>query len=170
MTLRDLINWEKSLDIPVIKGKIGSPSLSRLQEEVNRIFDHFSKGMEVYMTEWSGREKGSSLLAVDLIEEEDSFVVKAELPGIAPEAVDISITKDSLIIRGERKEEKEETEKNYIRRETSYGSFFRQMSLPQTALTDNAEASFKNGILTIKIPKKAEAIQKPRKLAIKKAA
>ena len=92
------------------------------------------------------------------------------MPGIDPECVDISITKDYLIIKGEKEEEKEEKDKNYIRRESSYGSFFRQIPLPETARADDAEATFKNGVLTVLIPKKAEAVLKPRKLQIKKAA
>lgn len=168
MTLRDLVNWEKSFSIPVLKGNNGDPFL-RLQEEMNQLFDHLYKNTGMYATSWS--KSGTSFApATNVIENEKQFKIEAELPGISPENLDISITKESLIIKGERKEEKKEENENYLHHETSYGSFYRQLPLPQTADTEKAEASFKNGILTIEISKKADAAHKPRKLEIKKAA
>jgi len=105
-----------------------------------------------------------------VIENKNHFRVEAELPGLDLENLDVSITKESLVIKGEKKEEKKEEDENYLRHETSYDSFYRQLPLPQTADSDKAEASFKNGVLTIKIQKKADAIHKPRKLEIKKVA
>ena len=96
--------------------------------------------------------------------------MKAELAGMQPEDVEVNVTDGFLTIKGEKKEEKEEKDENYLRRETSYGSFQRTIALPETANTEKAEATFRNGVLSIEVPKKAEAVQKPKKLQIKKAA
>ncbi|MCK5518193.1 MAG: Hsp20/alpha crystallin family protein [Alphaproteobacteria bacterium] len=167
MTLHDLMNWEKAFSVPVLKSNTSNPFLM-LQKEMNQLFDHLSKGVEVYTTDWD--KKGISTPAVNVIENKNHFRVEAELPGLDPENLDVSITKESLVIKGEKKEEKKEEDENYLRHETSYDSFYRHLPLPQTADSNKAEASFKNGVLTIKIQKKADAIHKPRKLEIKKAA
>jgi HSP20 family protein len=136
---------------------------------MNRLFEHLYKGSEVYLTKWD-KEFRSTAPAINIIENGDSFRIDAELPGIPPEGVDVSVGSGFLTIKGEKKEEKEEKDENYIRRESSYGSFYRQISLPETANCDKAEASFKNGVLTVKVPKKAGAIQQTKKLQIKKVA
>jgi HSP20 family protein len=165
------MNWERPFGINVRKnsGQQLIPSFSALQDEMNRLFEHFYKGSELYLTKW---EKEMSLMApaINVIENGDSFRVEAELPGIPPEAVEVSVTSGYLIVKGEKKEEKEEKDVNYIRHESSYGSFYRQVALPETANFDKAEASFKNGILTVKVPKKAEAVVQPKILQIKKVA
>ncbi|MBI3440874.1 MAG: Hsp20/alpha crystallin family protein [Proteobacteria bacterium] len=169
MTLRDLMSWERPFGIPVRQKGQPVPSFASLQEELNRFLEHMYRGSEVYLTRWD-RELADMMPALNVVDGSDSFRVDVELPGMSPESVDVSVTGNTLTIRGERKEEKEEKEENYIRRETSSGSFYRQVTLPDTANSDGAEASFKNGILTIKVPKKAEAVQPPKKLQIKKAA
>jgi HSP20 family protein len=163
------MNWERPFGIPVRQGASLMPSIASLQEEMNRLFEHFYKGSEVYLTNWDKGLPGT-VPAVNIIENGDSFRVEAELPGIPPESVDVSVSSGFLTIKGEKKEEKEEKDENYIRRESSYGSFCRQIALPETANSDKAEATFKNGILTVKMPKKAGAIQQTKKLQIKKVA
>lgn len=167
MTLRDLVNWDRPFSIPVLRRNFGQ-SINDLQEEMNRLFEHFSRGADVYLTDWS--KTGVAAPAVNIIENGDSFRVEAALPGMAPEAVEVSVSGNFLTLKGEKKEEKTEEEENYIRCESSFGSFHRQIALPETANCDKAEASFKNGILTIRVPKKAEAVQPAKKLQIKKAA
>jgi HSP20 family protein len=164
------MNWERPFGIAVHKGgQQLIPSFTALQLEMNRLFENFYKGPELYLGE---REKGASLMSpvVNIIESGDSFRVEAELPGIAPEHVEVSVTSGYLTIKGEKKEETGESGENYIRYESSCGSFYRQIGLPETAAFDKAEASFKNGILTVKVPKKAEAVLQIKKLQIKKAA
>ena len=169
MTLRDLMNWERPFGIPVQQGGSLMPSFASLQEEMNRLFEHLYKGTEMYMPKWD-KEKFVTTPSVNVIESGSSFRVETELPGIPPESVEVSVSGGYLTIRGEKKEDKEEKDEHYIRRESFYGSFYRQVALPETANSDKAEASFKNGILTVTVPKKAEAVQQPRKLQIKKAA
>jgi HSP20 family protein len=89
-----------------------------------------------------------------------------------PKNVEVEITDGFLTIKGQREEKKEEKDKegSYLRREMSFGSFLRTVALPETADFDKAEASFRNGILTITVKKKAAAIAKPKKVAVKQAA
>ena len=108
--------------------------------------------------------------AVDVIENEKDFQVRVEIPGYDPEKVDVSVRDGFLTIRGERCSDKDSKDDNYLRHETSCGSFERTLALPETAHPDKAEASFKNGMLYIAVPKKAEALQKPRKIEVKKVA
>ncbi len=104
-------------------------------------------------------------LAVDLYETKDHVVVQAALPGIKPEQVDVTITGNTLTIRGEQKEEKETKEAEYIRRERRTGSFTRSVALPEGLDASKAEAEFENGVLTLRVPK-SEA-SKPKTVKVK---
>jgi len=109
--------------------------------------------------------------AVDVFEKEDKFVVKAELPGMKEENIDVSVVGDTLAIRGEKKTEAEIKEEDYYRCERSYGSFYRSIPLPSTVDADKIEASFEDGVLEVVLPKSANV--KPKKVAVaakKKAA
>lgn len=167
MTLRELVHWDRPFNIPVRQRNRLGRSLMSLQEDMNSLFQSFfgESGMPVWPS--SGYE---SFPSIDIIENDKDFRIKAELAGMNPEDVEVSVTDGFLMIKGEKKEEKEEKGENYLRRESSFGSFQRTVALPETADTANAEASFKNGILSIDVPKKAEAIEKPKKLQIKKTA
>ena len=108
---------------------------------------------------------GAAGLALDMYETKDEVVVKAALPGIKPEEVEVSITGYALTIKGESKEENEVKEKDYIRKERRYGSFARSVTLPSGLKTDKAEATFEDGVLTLKIPKSEEV--KPKTIKVK---
>lgn len=170
MSIRELVHWSRPLGISVRRKADSWGSLSALQDEMNNFFDRLYSGLNVRLTDWDG----SDVPAVNIKENEKSFSVKAELPGIDPKDVDVEVTDGFLTIRGRRSEEKEEKEEekdySYIRREISEGYFQRTIALPETADCDRADASFKNGILAVSVPKKPEALQKPKKLQIKKAA
>jgi HSP20 family protein len=137
-----------------------------LRDEMNRIFQDMW-GDDSMPTMFGG---GASFPAVDIIESDKDIKVKAELLGMDPENVDVSINDGCLIIQGERKDERKEEDKqnNYLRREISYGSFCRSIALPDAANIEDAHASFENGILNVDIPKKAESLGKSRKLQITK--
>ena len=94
---------------------------------------------------------------VDLYEEKDDIVVKAELPGMAKENIEVKLTDHTLSIKGEKKKEEEIKEENYFRAERSYGSFLRTLELPKDVHGDKVKASFKNGILEVRLPKTEEA-------------
>jgi HSP20 family protein len=103
--------------------------------------------------------------SLDVYEEEDSVVVKAELPGMKKEDVEVNLAGETLTIKGEKKDEKEVKEDNYYRRERSYGSFLRSVGLPCEVKSDEIKASFKDGVLEIRMPKTEEA--KKKSVAVK---
>jgi HSP20 family protein len=103
--------------------------------------------------------------SLDVYETQNEVVVKAALPGIKPEDVDITLTGEMLTITGETKEETEQKDKNYFRRERRYGSFSRSVALPEGLEGDKAEAKFENGVLTLSIQKSEQV--KPKKIQVK---
>jgi HSP20 family protein len=104
-------------------------------------------------------------LAIDMYETKDEVIVKAALPGVKPDETQVTITGDTFTIRGVSKEEKEIKEENYIRKERHFGSFARAVTLPAGLHADKAEATFEDGVLTLKIPKAEEA--KPKTIKVK---
>lgn len=103
-------------------------------------------------------------LALDVAEKEDGFVVKASVPGINPDDLDISLTNDVLTIRGEVKSDNEVEEGAYHLRERRFGSFMRSVTLPVPVQSDKVDAAYENGVLTLTLPKAEEV--RPRKIAI----
>ena len=103
--------------------------------------------------------------ALEMYEKDNNFVVKAELPGVKKDDVDVSITGDTLTIRGQKKASKEVKEEDYYRCESHYGSFSRSITLPASVDAKKIEASYENGILEIHVPKAKEAV--PTKVEIK---
>jgi len=98
-------------------------------------------------------ELGGGIIPVDMYQTANAIVIKAALPGIKSDEVDVSITGDTLNIKAERKEDKEIQEKDYIRKENRYGVVARSITLPVEVQPDKAEASFDNGVLTLSLPK-----------------
>jgi HSP20 family protein len=109
-------------------------------------------------------ETGEWAPAIDMYEKDDKYMVKAELPGMKEEDVDVSVVGDRLTIKGEKKAETEIKEENYYRSERSYGSFFRSIDLPSDADPDKVEASYEDGVLEVAIPKTAGV--KPKKVTV----
>ena len=105
---------------------------------------------------------------VDIYETEDAIVLKAELPGVDPKDVEVRVEDNTLFLKGERKFEKEVKEQNYHRVERSYGSFARSFSLPNSISTDKVKAEFKDGMLTLTMPKREEAKPKTIKIDVTK--
>jgi HSP20 family protein len=103
---------------------------------------------------------------VDIFEEGSDVVVKAELPGMRKEDIDVKLTDNTVTISGEKKKEEKVEKKNYSRIERSYGSFTRAFSLPSEVQTDKAKAQFKDGILEIRVSKTEEAKKKEREVMI----
>ena len=110
-------------------------------------------------------ELGAWELTVDMYQTADDVVVKASLPGVKTEEVDISITGDTLTIKGEHKEEQEVKQEDYLYKERRYGVFSRSLQIPAQVKSDKAEAVFENGVLTLTLPK-AEEI-KPKQIKVK---
>ena len=132
-------------------------SASGLESQVGRIFNElFDRSQESNLTSWAP--------AVDIFENEHELVVKADLPDVKPEELDIRVENNILTIRGERKFEKKVDEKNYLRVERSYGSFARSFALANTVNSEAIKADYKDGVLTLTIPKREEA--KPKQIKV----
>jgi HSP20 family protein len=104
---------------------------------------------------------------VDVSEDDNAYEITAEMPGVEEKDVDITVKDDRLTLRGEKKSEKEEKKKDYHMTERSYGSFERSFTLPTDVNADKIKADFAKGVLTLTLPKTAEAKAKERKIAIK---
>jgi HSP20 family protein len=134
--------------------------LRGLQDEMNRLFSStFSRGGDDQMT------RGSWNPSVDIFENKDQIVLEAELPGMKPEDVEISVENNVLTLHGERRFEKKDEGDNFHRVERSYGSFTRSFTLPPTVTSENCNAEFENGVLRVTLAKREEA--KARKIEIK---
>jgi HSP20 family protein len=135
--------------------------LSTIQERMNQIFEDAlarNRGRE------EGLRSGMWTPAVDIYENTDSVVVKAELPGVEKDQISVEVKDGILSLRGERKFEKEVKEESYHRIERAYGSFQRSFSLPVSVDQEKVTAKFKNGVLEVKLPKKEQA--KPKQIKV----
>lgn len=142
------------------RGELLDP-FRRMDELMKRAWHDFPFG------ELIEQEGGKEWLPnVDISETEKEITVKAELPGIDKKNIDISLDENHLVIRGEKKQEKEETGKHFYRVERSFGSFYRSLDLPATVEKDRIDATYKDGVLTIVLPKSEEAKQKITHVAV----
>jgi HSP20 family protein len=143
--------------------------LGRWERDMERMMDtFFERRMRPWWPErWlRSDEMEISVPAVDLFEEKDEIVVKAELPGIDKDQIEVNVTDHQLTIKGEKKKEEEIKEKDYYRCERSYGSFLRTLELPKDVHADKVKAVFKNGVLEVRLPKTEEAKAKEIKVKI----
>jgi HSP20 family protein len=131
-----------------------------IQDEMNRLFDDFF-GRPVARTDWT---EGMWNPSVDVSEDKDNVILRAEMPGMTKEDVKISIQDGVLTLKGEKKQEKVEKDKNYHRIERSYGSFCRSFQLPTSVKSDKVKATYKDGVLSITLPKSEEV--KPKEIPI----
>jgi len=131
-----------------------------LRREMDRIWDRFSGEKPA---EWPGSEWTPSL---DVSESQDKIVVKAEAPGIDPKELDISLSSGVLTLKGEKKKEREEQGENFHLVERSYGAFSRSVRLPAEVQEDKIKASYKDGILTITLPKTERAKERAIKIEV----
>lgn len=151
--------------VPVTRG---SNPIVAFQDEMNNLFNDFFGNLP----SWAHRVEQAFTVspAVDVTENDKEFHVTAELPGIEAKDLKISVTEGYVTIKGEKKAEQTEEREDYFRQERSYGSFQRVIALPDNANLDKAEATYKNGILKLAIPKKAGSHTKERNIEIKQAA
>ncbi len=165
-------NWFKkeeedsAASVPVRRsgGQIVSPEdkalhpVFQLRREMDRLFESVFRGVGLspFNTDFFTPLTSSGLLKpqVDIAAADNEYTITVEVPGVSEKDVTIEIADNNMIIRGEKKQEKEEKDKNYYRIERSYGSFQRLLSMPEDADQDSIKAKFKNGVLTIKMPRK----------------
>jgi len=155
----------KSL-IPVSRDRsaVGSPFMS-LQREIDRLFNDFTHNFPYFELKPNG---GKLMPSTDLTETDKEIEITAELPGLEEKDVQISLADNRLTIRGEKKAEKEQSDKNYRMIERSYGSFERTVELPEGVNPDDVKATIAKGVLTVKVPKPAPV--QAKKIEVKSAA
>lgn len=144
-------------------------ALSPFQEMGKRFEDFFRRPFSLLPSWWLRLrlpEIEEVPLSMDIFTEGDDVVVKAELPGMKKKDIDVSLTKDTISISGEKKKEEKVEKKDYYSLERSYGSFKRSFSLPAEVQAEKASAKFKDGVLEIRIPKTEEAKKKEKKVMI----
>ena len=148
------------------------------RQEMDQLFDRFDGGFRLPMMrrlfdfEPLWRDEGPAgigMPAVDVAEDDKEFRITAELPGLDEKNIEVSLTGDRLLLKGEKHQEKEETKKNYHLSERSYGSFQRTFTLPDGVDVDQVAATFAKGVLTITLPKTAAAQQQQKKIEVKPA-
>jgi HSP20 family protein len=149
-----------------------------LRREVDRLFEDFAGGLwrspfgrSFFDVEpgWRSPSTMGMMPAVDVTETEKAYEVQAELPGIDEKNVEVKVTDGVLTIKGEKQEEKEEKKKDYYLSERSFGSFQRTFQIPNGVDLDKIEANFKKGVLTVTLPKSAEAQKAEKKITVKSA-
>ncbi len=132
--------------------------------EMNSLFDSFFQGFEL---EPSWARLGAFNPRVDVKESGKEISVTAELPGLDDKDIVVSLTRDTITIKGEKKREKESKGNDFYRMERSYGSFTRTIPLPAEIDTDKVKAEFKKGVLNISLPKTVKAIKGTKKISVK---
>lgn len=137
--------------------------------DIDRMFEDFlGRRLRPFWSErwWPAAGMKITTPAVDLYEEKDDIVVKAELPGMEKDNIEVNLSGNRLTIKGEKKQEEEVKKEGYYRSERSYGSFVRTLELPREVQTDKVKAAFKNGILEVRLPKTEEAKKKETKVKL----
>jgi HSP20 family protein len=140
------------------------------RSEMDRLFDRFANGFGLPSVEpfWP-QDMALAAPAVDISEDDKAYTVTAELPGIQEKDIDVSVSNGVLTLKGEKRQEKEEKDKNHYLSERSYGSFQRSFTLPDNIDQDKISAAFAKGVLTVSLPKTAEAQKTQKKIEVKAA-
>jgi HSP20 family protein len=162
------------LSEPTFAGGVWHP-FEGLRKEVDRLFDEFGddfwrrpfRPLAAFEMNWP--KKLAAAPAFDVAETDKSYEVTAELPGMDEKNVEVNLTDGGITIKGEKKEEMEEKKKDYYVSERRYGSFERYFTLPEGVDANKVEATFKNGVLKVTLPKTAEAQKPAKKIEVKAA-
>jgi HSP20 family protein len=167
------MNREDTATVPAPESTARPPSftdqliepLSRLRSEVDRLFDDFP----FRLPSISFSRLMPTAPAVEIKETAKSYKITAELPGMEPDDVEVSFEEGMLRIAGEKTEEREENEHGYRLSERRYGAFERVLELPAAVEGEDIKAKFKNGVLTVTVPKDGKPERQPRRIAVEKA-
>lgn len=159
MAIQDLIPWRRSRE---------SDPFTQLQSEMNRMFEDFVSGAMTPFERRAGREVGF-MPRVDLTETPEAYELTAELPGMTEKDIELSLSNDILTLKGEKKVEREERKRDWYYAERSYGTFQRAFRLPGEVLADKIQAQFKDGVLTVMLPKSEQARQSTRQIPISRS-
>jgi HSP20 family protein len=165
--------------VAVKKGPLPTPARSAVSDpwqsfrsEMDRLFDRFGfpsfRRMFDVEPSWGYESSfGVAVPAVDVTEDEKAYRITAELPGLDQKDIDVSVTGDMLVLKGEKRQEREQKEKNRHLSERSYGAFQRNFSIPDGVDRDKIGAEFAKGVLTLTLPKTTEAQKQQKKIEIK---
>jgi HSP20 family protein len=171
--------------VPVRTESKGAPAVSgrgwypfeNLRREIDRLFEDFDSGF------WGGAAKRSlfefapfgrlqavaNVPAVDIVQKDGGYEITVELPGIDEKSVDVTLADGGLTIKAEKKDEKKEEKKDYYLSERRYGAFERYFAIPEGVDTGRISANFRNGVLTVALPKSADAQKQEKKILVKAA-
>ncbi|MSO70536.1 MAG: Hsp20/alpha crystallin family protein [Alphaproteobacteria bacterium] len=144
-----------------------SPVLS-LQCEINQLFDNFWRGFDRPFAGFLSESESVTEPCINVAETDSGVEITAELPGMDEKDIEVSVSDDTITIKGEKKSEREEKKKGYYLAERSYGSIYRSLQLPAGVDGSQATAEFKQGVLTVTAPESAEAASKVKKIDVKK--
>ena len=161
MQIKDLIPWARKDHVPGPKNDDSNP-IATLQREMNRVFEGFWNRAGDLDWPWGNGEAKS-----DVVETADHVEVSIELPGLEMKDIEVSVTNDMLSVKGEKKVERQEEKKGYYLSERSYGVVYRTIPIHTGVDGEKAEASFRNGVLTIKLPQTPEAQAKVKRIEVK---
>ncbi len=151
-------------------------SFGALRQQVDRLFDEFDRDFwaapfrrSLFDIEpfWRRQVAGPMAPAVDIVEKDNAYEVKADLPGLDEKNIEVKLSDGMLTIKGEKQEEKEEKKKDYYLHERHFGTFERSFRVPETVDAEKIEAQFKKGVLTLTLPKKPEARKPEKKIDVK---
>ena len=176
--IRDIIPWSQRRQEPwsqsrrdvAVRREDESDTVQALQRSIDSVFDDFWRTFNLPMLgDWGddGLE-GPVVPRVDVRETDQEVEVVAELPGMDEGDVDVSVSQGMLTIRGEKRSEREEGDEGYVVRECSYGRVERIVPLPDGLDVDSAQATFRNGVLTVTIPKTAETQQAAKRISVQR--
>jgi len=147
-------------------------ALDRFASEMDRIFDSFGFGRSLmprrggWTSSGMGTEVNSWMPEIEFYQRNNELVVRADLPGLKKDDVKVDITDQAITIHGERRQEQQSEQGGVYRTERSYGSFYRQIPLPEGTITDQAKATFKNGVLEVTVPSPPDQVTRGRRLEI----
>lgn len=164
MQIKDLIPWARKDEAGEPRAG-GDTPLAVFQRDMNRAFESFWNRAERPFGGLAGFGEGAP--RSDVVETDKGIEVTVELPGLNEEDIEVSLTDDALTVKGEKKIENKEEKKGYYVSERSYGSVYRSIPLPAGVDSDKAEASFRNGVLTVSLPQRPEAKARVRKVEVK---
>ena len=138
-----------------------------LQRDMNQLFEDFARGFDMWKPKFAEPFFGDFHVKLDIKDNDNEITLTAEIPGVELKDIDLLLSDHMLTIKGEKKEEREEREKGYYRSERNYGSFQRMIPLPCEVNKDAVEATFKNGVLKVRLQKSPEYVKQTKKVEIK---
>lgn len=164
MQIKDLIPWARKDEASDTRVADAQNPMVAFQRDMNRVFESFWRRFDSMDALWSGGEARS-----DVVETEGAVEVSIELPGLDMKDIEVSAAADVLTVKGEKKIERQEEKKGYYLSERSYGAIHRTIPMPPGVAGERAEASFRNGVLTVRLPKTAEAQARVKRIEVNSA-